>query len=255
MGFYQPTWRTQKVKRYNPWDCLSPPGRVVCVLSLLLGIVATPNGQWLTWAAYGLVISVLIVLTQVSLSQLLQRLAVESSFAGVAVLGTLFRSGGEVLWQWGWLQITSTGLLILGSVASKALLSLVLLNLLTLSTPIPELLQALAKLRVPPLLVAILASMYRYIGLLQEEVQAMTQAAQARNLTRRPAWQRLVVGSMIGSLFLRTLERGERIYHAMLSRGYVGERLDSLGSPLTLFDGLALGLTLLLVGVGQVLGW
>jgi cobalt/nickel transport system permease protein len=196
-----------------------------------------------------------LLLAQVPIQPLLRRLAVESSFVSVLLLGCLFRSGGQVFWQWGWLQITGTGLVILGSVASKTALSLLLLNTLTLTTSVSELLQALLVLRIPPLLVAILASMVRYIDLLSEEFQSMGKAAKARNLTRRPAWQRLVIGSMIGSLFIRTLDRGERIYHAMLSRGYQGVSTAVSSQPLTLFDGLALGFTILLVGFGQFVGF
>jgi cobalt/nickel transport system permease protein len=110
----------------------------------------------------------------------------------------------------------------LGSVTLKAVLSLLLLNLLVLTTSIPVLLQALVALRVPSLLVAILASMYRYIAVLIEEFNSMQRAAISRNLTSNRRWQRLVVGNAIGSLFIRTYERGERVHHAMLSRGYQG---------------------------------
>jgi cobalt/nickel transport system permease protein len=74
----------------------------------------------------------------------------------------------------------------------------------------------------PPLLVAILASMYRYIAVLIEEFNSMRRAAISRNLMSSRRWQRLVVGNMIGSLFIRTYERGERVHQAMLSRGYQG---------------------------------
>src|SRR5689334_24023764 len=48
------------------------------------------------------------------------------------LLGTLFRGGGEVLWSWGVFKITTVGLTVLGSVTLKALLSLLMLNVLTL---------------------------------------------------------------------------------------------------------------------------
>jgi len=153
---------------------------------------------------------------------LLQRVAVELTFIGVVLLGTVFQGGGDVLWQWGWLQITTVGLTILGSVSLKALLSLFTLNMLVLTTSIPALLHALVALKTPPLLVAILASMYRYIGVLVEEFTSMQRAAASRNLMSSKRWQRLVVGNMIGSLFIRTYERGDRIHQAMLARGYMG---------------------------------
>ncbi len=155
---------------------------------------------------------------------------VESAFISAILLGTLFRDGGDVLWSWGWLQITTNGLTILGSVALKALLSLLILNILTLSTSLPLLLYALSSLGFPALLVAILAAMCRYMGVLVDEFQSMRRAAGARNFyagnwwhgSQNGAWQRQTIGNMIGVMFIRTFERGDRIHQAMLSRGYQG---------------------------------
>ncbi len=205
------------------WHSLAPRTRVLCVLLLVLAIAFTPNAHWWSWAIYGATIFCLGVVGQVTWRVLLKRLAVEFCFIGTVLLGTLFQRGGEVVWQWGPLQITSLGLIVLGSVALKAALCLLVLNLLTLTTSIPALLQALVQLRVPPLLVAILASMSRYIEILIRELSAMRQAATSRNIAlasgRR---QRSVVGNMFGALFIRTYERGERIHQAMLARGYTG---------------------------------
>jgi cobalt/nickel transport system permease protein len=241
--------------RGNFWYQLSATGRVTVVLVLLVAVVTVPNGQWWSWGFYGLVMLGLIGLSRTSIRRLGQRLGVESGFVGVLLLGTLFRSGGEVLWQWGWLQVTSMGLLVLGSVSCKTFLSLLLLNLLTLTTPPSELLAALLDLRVPPLLVAILAAMYRYISVLQEEFKAIRQAAQSRNLTHHPGWQRLVIGNMIGSLFIRTLERAERVHRAMLSRGYQGMPSRPPGWPLQRLDLVMLASIIVLAGLGQVVGY
>lgn len=207
----------------TPWHSLAPRTRVLCAALLVVAIAFTPNGHWWTWAVYGTVLLCLILSSRVTLGVLLKRVAVEFAFIGTVLLGTLFHSGGEVVWQWRGLQITTVGLTVLGSVALKATLCLLMLNLLTLTTSIPALLQSLVQLRVPPLLVAILASMYRYIGVLIDEFTAMRQAATSRNLMvsvgRR---QRMVIGNMFGSLFIRTYERGERIHQAMVSRGYTG---------------------------------
>jgi cobalt/nickel transport system permease protein len=209
-------------KRSTLWHNLVPQTRVLCVVLSVFAISFTPNGQWWTWGIYASGILGLLLLSQVTWSVLFKRLMVESAFVGVVLLGTLFRDGGEVLWQWGWLRITTAGLTILGSVTIKALLCLILLNVLTLTTSVPLLLHALLSLRVPPLLVAIMASMYRYIGVLADEFTSMRRAALSRNLMGNRNWQRLVIGNMFGSLFIRTYEQGERVHQAMLSRGYDG---------------------------------
>jgi cobalt/nickel transport system permease protein len=105
----------------------------------------------------------------------------------------------------------------------------------------------------PPLLVAILASMYRYIGVLAEEFETMKRAASSRNLMGSNRWQRLVVGNMMGSLFIRTYERGDRIHQAMLSRGYNGLPPVLEARQSGRLDILALTFTVLLLVIGQLI--
>jgi cobalt/nickel transport system permease protein len=233
------------------WHKLAPRTRLLCALLFVFATALTPNGYWTTWAVYGVGLGILILLSRLTLLVLLKRVAVEMVFMGVVLLGTLFRDGGEVLWQWGWLRITTVGLMVLGSVALKALLCLLMMNLLVLTTPISALLHAFAALGTPPLLVAILASMYRYIGVLAEEFETMKRAAASRNLIGSNRWQRLVVGNMMGSLFVRTYERGDRIHHAMLSRGYNGLPPVTEARKSGRLDFVAITFTVLVLLFGQ----
>jgi cobalt/nickel transport system permease protein len=94
--------------------------------------------------------------------------------------------------------------------------------------------------------------MYRYISVLIREFQAMRKAAASRNLSSGSVWQRFVIGNMIGTLFIRTYERGERVYQAMLARGYQGvpviETVPSGGRK----DVVVLTLTTVLALLGQI---
>jgi len=240
-------------QRASCWHRLAPQTRLLCIVLGVFAIALTPNGRWWTWATYGLGVLLIISLARITLPVLLRRVAVEFVFIGAVLLGTLFQSGGEVLWAWGWLRITTQGLTVLGSVTLKALLSLLMLNILILTTSVPALLQALAVLRTPPLLISILASMVRYIEVLVNEFNAMRRAAAARNFAGGRAWQRLVLGNMIGSLFIRTYERGERVSQAMLARGYQGLPPASKARRGGWQDILALTLTLAFALLGQML--
>ncbi len=231
---------------------LVPRTRLVCTVLLVFAIALTPNGQWSTWAVYGVGVGLWAGLSRVDLVALVQRVAVEMIFLSTVLLGTLFHAGGAVLWQWGPMQVTTAGLTVLGSVALKSCLSLWTLNTLILTTAVPVLLSALVALRLPPLLVAILAAMHRYIAVLQAEFGAMRRAALSRNLLGRDRWQRLVVGHMIGSLFIRTYDRAERVHRAMLSRGCVDGVPPLVPSPKGgLGDAIAVGITLIWIGLGQ----
>lgn len=242
------------------WHNLAIQTKLVCTLMTVFAIAFTPNGRWGTWLVYGVVLICLLKISEVSVSKLVKRMAIESAFMSTVLLGTLFRGGGEVLWAWGSLQITTIGLMILGSVSCKAALSLLILNILTLSTSIPTLLHGLIVLRTPTLLVAILASMYRYIYVLVDEFAAMRRAAASRNfyglniwVRKQRDWQRQVLGNTIGMLFIRTYDRGDRIYQAMLARGYQGVPLVLETPPIGQRDFVALNLTLVVVLIGQAI--
>jgi cobalt/nickel transport system permease protein len=240
-------------QRQTLWHRLAAQTRILCTLLLVFAIALTPNGRWFTWALYGTGVLAIVLISQVTLAVLVRRVAIELVFVGVVVLGTLFRDGGDVIWQWGWLHITSEGLMVLGSVTLKAALSLVMLNVLILTTSIPALLHALVALRVPPLLVAILAAMYRYLAVLTAELHSMRRAAISRNLLGSRRWQRLVIGHMMGSLFIRTLERGERVHQAMLARGYTGLPPMAEVVKITWHDRVALTLIAALTLGGQAI--
>jgi cobalt/nickel transport system permease protein len=71
--------------------------------------------------------------------------------------------------------------------------------------------------------------MWRYVFVIVEEAQRLLTARTARSARVRGrrgpgvSWQARTAGNMVGSLFLRSLNRSERVYIAMLSRGYNGE--------------------------------
>ncbi len=251
----------QKADRLNIWNRLTVHTRLLCIFLLVFAIALTPIGRWWTWTIYGIATLPILYWSKVDLGLLIKRMAIESAFVSVILLGTLFRGGGETLWQWGILQITTKGLVILGSVSIKAFLSLLLLNILTLSISVPLLLQALVVLKMPPLLVSILASMYRYIGVLTHEFNAMRRAAASRNFAtrnlfdrQRPdrAWQRQVLGNMLGVLFIRTYDRGDRIYQAMLARGYQGIPIIPESGAGGWCDRLAIGCIMIVILIGQI---
>lgn len=238
-------------QKKTAWHRLAPRSRLLCALLLVFAIALTPNGRWGTWAVYGSAIALIVFLSRVQFSVLLKRVAVEFVFIGVVILGTLFRGGGKTLFQWGWIQITTEGLTVLGSVSLKAFLSLLILNTLILTTSVPALLHALAKLKAPPLLVAILSSMYRYIAVLIDQFNSMQKAARSRNLMSNPQRQRIIIGNMFGSLFIRTYERGERVHQAMLARGYRGMPPLAETHPSGRRDILALTITIAVLLFGQ----
>jgi cobalt/nickel transport system permease protein len=59
--------------------------------------------------------------------------------------------------------------------------------------------------------------------ILLAEVTRMQRSAQLRGLNGAAGWVRYASAAMIGALYLRSLDRAERVYAAMITRGYHGE--------------------------------
>jgi cobalt/nickel transport system permease protein len=128
------------------------------------------------------------------------------------------------------LTVSGEGLRQFATIALKSWISVQAALLLAFTTPFHELIDGLRQLRLPRILVAIISFMYRYLGVLGDEASRMSRARASRSAVpedgRRGGsilWRARVTGAMVGSLFLRSYERGERIYAAMQARGFEGE--------------------------------
>ena len=83
---------------------------------------------------------------------------------------------------------------------------------------------ALQRLKCPKILVQMLLFTYRYLFVFLAEMQRMDTAMAARGFVRRADYKTLkITGDFVGTLLVRSFERTERIYKAMLSKGYTGE--------------------------------
>jgi cobalt/nickel transport system permease protein len=154
------------------------------------------------------------------------------------------------------LTISAEGLMLFLTIALKSWISVQAALLLTYTTPFHDLVDGLRALRLPRIMVAIISFMYRYLGVLSAEAGRMNRARAARSAAvdgRRAGgslrWRAGVTGSMVGSLFLRSYERSERVYAAMQARGFDGE-LRYLPSPAPSGRALAIFLVALVGLVG-----
>ena len=220
----------------SPLHRLDPRVKLLGSLAFILAAALTPDGVWLAFAALAALWLALALLSDLPLGLLLRRGLVALPFAAAAVT-VLFTLPGQALltvqlpltgWQ---LSISDAGLIRFVTILLKSWLSVLMAILLTATTPFPDLLQAMRGVGIPAVLVGVIAFMYRYIFVLADEVRTLLQAREARSAAGPTGqrtggalfWRAKVVGGMVGSLFVRSLARSERVYQAMASRGYAGE--------------------------------
>jgi cobalt/nickel transport system permease protein len=90
--------------------------------------------------------------------------------------------------------------------------------------PFDQLLVTLRKLRVPAILVATLAFMYRYVYVLWDELDRMRTARRARSFGSGSLLMRWKTSAqLIGMLLVRSMARAERVHGAMCARGWNGQ--------------------------------
>jgi cobalt/nickel transport system permease protein len=209
-----------------------PRAKLVVALGFILAVTSLPAGGWAALALMAALVWGSAALSGVGLRRIFWRSLLALPFVAAA-LPTVFTRPGTpfVTLDLSIIQLVGTdqGLEFFTTVLLKSWVCVTAASVLTATTAELELLGALAALRVPAVLVAIISLMYRYIFVLGEEVQRMLRARTARSAAIGPhaggsiPWRARVAGGMAGSLFIRTYDRSERIYLAMLARGYDGQ--------------------------------
>jgi cobalt/nickel transport system permease protein len=191
----------------SPIHRLDARVKIVALIGLAIVAVTTPAARWAAFATYLAILAGLCAAARLPLGYVLRRLTVELPFLVAAAMLPF---------------VAPDGMRVAGTVAAKATTGVLAMVLLSSTTPFPVLLHGFEQLRAPRLVVMIVAFMWRYLHVIGDEVTRMRVARQARGYQPRWLWQAGAVGQSVAALFIRSLERGERVYLAMASRGYQG---------------------------------
>ena len=208
---------------------LDPRLKLLATLAFVLATTSTPPRAWLSFLLLAALVLVVILISRIPPAEALKHSAIALPFAGMVAISLSFTRAGQVVWAWhpfGWnLAVTDEGLLLFAAVVVKAWLSVLISGLLVATTSFPDLLKGMRTLHVPVVLTAVISFTYRYLFVLVDEAMRLQTAREARSAGSGGSllWRARVLGGMIGSLFIRSYERSERIYAAMLSRGFAGE--------------------------------
>jgi cobalt/nickel transport system permease protein len=187
-------------------------------------------------------------LSKISLVFTLKRSLVAIPFA-LAAVTIMFTLPGDSLASFtigNWdLSISDAGFVRFISILLRSWLSIQAAILLTATTKFPDMAHSLRHLGTPLILITIISFMYRYIFVLSDEAVRLIRARKARSAQKpgqiKPpiAWHARITGNMIGQLFLRSYERSDRVYNAMLARGFQGEFLTLTPHKMTDTDWVA----------------
>lgn len=198
-----------------------PDPRAVVLTSLIyigvvLSVPADRPGMLFMFALYPIIASPLCGLsfTDVFLRSLMvvPLVAMIAIFNPIIDTAPVFRIGDTVVTH-GWLTFIS--IIFRGLFAVQALL------LVVGSHGFSGLCHAMRRLGVPAILTVQLQMVFRYMRVLLEEALTMKRAREARGYGKKRMSLKMW-GTMTGQLFLRTVDRSERIHTAMKARGFTG---------------------------------
>lgn len=224
-------------------SAFDPRVKLLCFLSLAVVMA-------LVTRADVLLMSLAFVLTLIAISRvaplhMARGYAMALPFIAVASLTLLVTSGME------------NAISMMLRISASVLLLLVLVS----STPFMDVLWALRWFRLPTLLSDMLMFTYRFIFVMLDESGRMRLARASRgfrggrSLLDREAFK--VLSNTIGMIFLRSYRRADRVYLALLSRGYDG-KVRTLGGFRVRARDAGMGLVFVIIGaltMSQQMGW
>lgn len=219
----------------SPIHRLDPRIKLLLTLAFILTNTLIPTAAWPVYILlFALILSVELV-SELGIGYVFKRSSLAIPFV-LAALPLILTVPGNTLFTFSVGSITVhasyPGLERFLSITLKSWISVQAAIVLASSTSFPDLLVAMRALRVPRLLVSIFGLMWRYLFVLVDEATRLLRARLARSgQSDRPGvksggsltWRAHITGGMAGSLFLRAFDRSDRIYMAMVSRGYDGE--------------------------------
>ena len=233
------------VERYEARD--SPVHRadaglkLLAALACIFAVTLTREGDALALALLALATGAVVAAAKLPPLLVLRRSLIAAPFL-LVTLPLLFTRPGETIATLpllGW-SISDEGAVAVLTILGKSWLSVVIAVVLTATTTQPDLLRGLRALCVPKILVATVEFAYRYLFVVGDEASRMLQARASRSgaLEGQRAggglrWRARVAGHLVGTLFVRSLERSERVHAAMRARGYDGEPRFLAAPPLS----------------------
>lgn len=198
--------------------------KIVCALLAVICVVATPRAEFWAFGLYLVLLVGVWRLAGVPVGHVARRALIEVPFVVIALVMP-FLGGGERFSFLG-MSLSEHGALAGWNILAKGTLGvLVSLTLAATTTP-RELIVGMQRLRAPAVLTTITTLMLRYLEVIAAEARRMRIARISRGHDPRFLWQVGATARGIGTLFVRSYERGERVHLAMVSRGWTGTMPD-----------------------------
>jgi len=187
---------------------IDPRFKIVAALLFVILVNLTPLTKAFSLIFYAFILILCVLLTKVPPGRIVRKSLASLPLILIFALFSLFYHRSQP-----WFSLL---------ILAKAYLSILAMILLISSTSFSYFLKALQKLKIPVILVMIFSFMYRYLFVITDELMSVRMAKDSRTVGGTAWFHTKVLANIIGVVFISSYERSERIYKAMLSRGFDG---------------------------------
>lgn len=205
---------------------MHPGAKIVMVVFFIVCVVTLQPSEERFLIPYAIILAAFLLFTKVPVLHILSKGIKLLPFVLILSIFVPFFKEGEVLgtYQLGPMPISWTreGVALFFNIICKATLAIFAVLFLNLTTPFHSLLKGMQSFGAPRIMTDTLAVAYRYLFVIAGERERMLMARRARlaRPTRALEWRSL--SQLAGMLFIRSYNRGERLYQAMCARGFDG---------------------------------
>ncbi|HQO76823.1 MAG TPA: energy-coupling factor transporter transmembrane component T [Candidatus Saccharicenans sp.] len=205
----------------SPGCDLDPRAGLLSFVAVAVGAVCLPGSTpfWKFAVFLALLISINYLINQQPgklMKKLLRLLIFLVPFFIFLLLVTLLFSGKKAT--------PARSLFNLGQIAARMIIIITADVIFILGQTPEDIMAALHQSHLPHSITNLMTSAIRYFQILTDEAVTSFRARASRETGRSSLRQRLkITGLIIEKIFMRVMDRGQRIYAAMLSRGYEGQ--------------------------------
>lgn len=201
-----------------------PRFKILGTVYFIFMVIATKTSSYSAFYFYAAVLFMLVLSAKISFSVFLKRYLIILPFLLFIIALLPFSKRGNAIFilplKLITLRISDAGLANFTQVFIKSFFSLCSLIILSTTTSFADIIKAFKDLKVPLIIVIMLSFMYRYLYLMINELKKMKMAVDARNFGKNKIGALKALACCVGVFFLRSYERSENVYRAMLSRNF-----------------------------------
>ena len=202
---------------------LSPQLKILSTLLIVISIAFSKIINPFQIISHAVIVFLIIRFSNIPLKTYLKRLTLDIPFILFALFLPFLSSGNnDMVFTLFTFEVYRTGLLEMFAILFKATAGLSMGIILTATTTNIELIYGLQKLKVPPIIIAIMSFSIRYIDVFIDEFKRVKISMQSRGYIEKGIKTLLPIAYASGAMLIRGYERGERVYLSMISRGFTG---------------------------------